>query len=214
MSSDGENEGEQQNTAASMAHSIPIRPMPEFNPNTALGASVATRWKNWISDFDMFLVASGITDTKRQRALLLYQTGARVREIFKQLPETGEDKDYDLAKTKLLTYFEPQKNKRYEVYRFRQAVQERQETLDQFHTGLRALAQTCEFASPEFEIEEQIIIGGASSKIRKRALRDPSLNLAAMLLEGRRDEQSAFQAKDIEFKSLGARFVLSSTKFS
>ena len=67
MSSDGENEGQQQNTAASMAHSIPIRPMPEFNPDTALGASVATRWKNWISDFDMFLVASGITDTKRQR---------------------------------------------------------------------------------------------------------------------------------------------------
>ena len=30
MSSDGENEGGQQNTAASMAHSIPIRPMPEF----------------------------------------------------------------------------------------------------------------------------------------------------------------------------------------
>ena len=59
MSSDGENEEEQQNTAASMAHSIPVRPMPEFNPDTALGASVATRWKNWISDFDMFLVASG-----------------------------------------------------------------------------------------------------------------------------------------------------------
>jgi hypothetical protein len=78
-------------------------------------------------------------------------------------------------------------------------VQEPRETLDQFHTRLRTLAQTCEFASPDFEIEEQIIIGGASSKIRKRALRDPSFNLqlAAMLLEGRRDEQSAFQAKDI-----------------
>ena len=80
-------------------------------------------------------------------------------------------------------------------------MQERQETLDQFHTRLRTLAQTCEFASPEFEIDEQIIIGGASSKIRKRALRDPSFNLAALLLEGRRDEQSAFQAKDIESTS-------------
>ncbi|CAB4044653.1 Hypothetical predicted protein, partial [Paramuricea clavata] len=188
-------------TTVSMAHSVPIRPMPEFNPDAELGASVATRWKNWVADFDMFLLASGVTDPKRQRALLLYQAGTRVREIFKQLPDTGEDKDYDIAKAKLLAHFEPQKNRRYEVYRFRKAVQEPRETLDQFHTRLRTLAQTCEFASPDFELEEQIIIGGASSKIRKRALRDPSFNLAAMLLEGRRDEQSTFQAKDIESTS-------------
>ena len=99
---------------------------------------------------------------------------------------------------KLTQYFEPQKNRRYEVYRFRQATQEKQETLDQFHTRLRTMAQTCEFHDNDFEIEEQIIIGGTSSKIRKRALRDPNFDLKAMLLEGRRDEQSAFQAKDIE----------------
>ena len=82
-----EHEGAQQfnNLPVSMAHSLPIRPMPEFNPDAELGASVATRWKNWVADFDMFLLASGVTDTKRQRALLLYQAGARVREIFKQL---------------------------------------------------------------------------------------------------------------------------------
>ena len=55
---------------------------------------------------------------KRQRALLLYQAGARVHAIFNQMPDTGEDKDYDLAKAKLLAHFEPQKNRRYEVYRF------------------------------------------------------------------------------------------------
>ena len=31
-------------------------------------------------------------------------------------------------------------------------------------------------------------------------MRDPSFDLKAMLLEGRRDEQSAFQARDIETK--------------
>jgi hypothetical protein len=46
----------------------------------------------------MFLTASGITDPKRKRALLLYQAGPRVREIFKQFPETGTDTDYDIAK--------------------------------------------------------------------------------------------------------------------
>lgn len=186
------------NTPNIMAQSVAIRPMPEFNPDADVGASVATRWNNWISDFDMFILASGITDPKRQRALLLYQAGPRVREIFKQLPETGDSSDYDTAKAKLKTYFEPQKNRRYEIYCFRKAVQEQRETLDHFHTRLRTLAQTCEFADQEFEIEEQIIIGGSSSKIRRRALRDPTFSLAAMLLEGRRDEQSTFQARDIE----------------
>ena len=81
-----------------MAHSIQIQPMQEFNPDAELGASLATRWNTWISDFDMYLVATGISDDTRKRALLLYQAGPRIREIFKQLPDTGSDSDYDIAK--------------------------------------------------------------------------------------------------------------------
>ena len=73
-------------------------------------------------------------------------------------------------------------------------------TLDQFHTRLRTMSETCEFADVEFEIEEQIIIGGNSLKIRKRALRDPTFDLKSMLLEGRRDEQSKYQAQQIKSK--------------
>ena len=153
--------------------SVTINPMPEFSPDAKIGTSLATRWSNWQADFEMYLTASGIIDPKRKRALLLYQAGPRVREIFKQIPETGTDEDYEVAKQKLKAYFDPQKNRRYEVYRFRQTTQEDNETLDQFHTRLRTMSETCEFANVDFEIEEQIIIGGNSSKIRKRALRDP-----------------------------------------
>ena len=64
------------------------------------------------------------------------------------------------------------------------------------------MPETCEFNAVEFEIDQQIIIGGTSSKIRKRALRDPQFALKDMLLEGRRDEQSTYQAKDIESKDV------------
>ena len=60
------------------------------------------------------------------------------------------------------------------------------------------MSATCEFGDVGFEIEEQII-GGNSTKIRRRALRDPTLDLKAMLL-GRRDEQSKYQAQQIESK--------------
>ena len=72
-------------------------------------------------------------------------------------------------------YIEPQQNRRYAVYRFRQATQEVNETLDQFHTRLRTLAQTCSFNDVE------IITAGSSSRILKKALRDPSYDLKSIL---------------------------------
>ena len=183
-----------------MSNAISLQPVPEFNPDSGdVGASLATLWKKWLADFEMFTVAAGITDKTRKRALLLYQAGSRVRVIFGQLEATGEADDYDTAKKKLTEYFEPQKNRRYDVYCFRQAHQEPNETLDQYHTRLRTLAVPCEFGDNlAFELEEQIIIGGTSSRIRKQALRDPKYDLKAMLLDGRRDEISQFQSKEIE----------------
>ena len=43
-----------------MAHLL-LQPKPSFDPDTAVGASLATRWKTWLDDFDTFLVANGIT---------------------------------------------------------------------------------------------------------------------------------------------------------
>ena len=74
-----------------MAQSVPVQPMPEFNPDAEVGATVATRWTTWLSDFEMFLLASGITGTKHQQALLLYTAEPRVREIFKQIPNNGDE---------------------------------------------------------------------------------------------------------------------------
>ncbi len=52
----------------------------------------------------------------------------------------------------------------------------------------------------DFEIEQQIITAGISSRIRKKALRDPTYDLKSILLDGRRDELSAYQVRDIESK--------------
>ena len=113
----------QQQLAVQIMQSVTINPMAEFCPDAKVATSIAIRWNNWQSDFDMYLTASGITDTKRQRALLLYQARPRVREVLRQIPDTGPDTDYETAKQKLKAYFDPQKNRRYEVYLFRQATQ-------------------------------------------------------------------------------------------
>ena len=65
-----------------MSQAISLQPVPEFNPDSGeVGASLATLWKKWLADFEMFTTAAGITDNTRKRALLLYQAGSRGSKI-------------------------------------------------------------------------------------------------------------------------------------
>ena len=164
-----------------------LQGLPPFDPDLDVGASVGPRWRTWLADFETFVIANDITDDKRKRALLLYQAGSRVREIFRQLHDTGEDKDYKKAVDKLNEYFEPQKNRLYEVYKFRQAKQQEGETLDQFHTRLRSRSQTCEFADAalDFEIMMQIVVGGRSSRLRKASIARPQNNIERFIVGGK-----------------------------
>ncbi len=175
-----------------------VQPMPPFDPDVDIGQNIAPRWKIWIEDFQTYLVANGITDKKRQRALLLYQAGPRVREIFRQLPDTGEDDDIDTAIEKLNSYFEPQKHRLYEVYKFRQTRQEVNESIDQYYTRLRSMGKRCEFADIDFEIMLQIVLHGTSKRLRKQALRDPKMTLKDLLIIGKQFEMCDFQTADIE----------------
>ncbi|CAB4039302.1 Hypothetical predicted protein [Paramuricea clavata] len=177
-----------------------VQPMPPFDPDNEIGTNLAPKRKIWIEDFQMYLVATGITDKERQRALLLYQAGARVREIFRQLSNTGDD--LETAVAKLNEYFEPQKHRLYEVYKFRQAAQENNVSIDQYQTRLRSLAERCQFENMDFEIMLQIVLKGSSSRLRKQALRDPKMTLKDSLIAGRQIEMSNFQVADIEQKQL------------
>ena len=92
-------------------------------------------------------------------ALLLYQAGHRVCEIFRQLPNTGDAAAHQTAVDKLMEHFKPQHNKLYEIYKFCKTTQQADETIDQFHTRLHSLAQRCEFINDhvDFEIMLQIV---------------------------------------------------------
>ena len=93
-----------------MATAALVNPLPPFDPDSEIGANIGAKWKVWLEDFEMCITANGITKKKKKRTLLLYQAGSRVREFFRQLPDRGEDDDYDTAVTTLNEYFEPQKH--------------------------------------------------------------------------------------------------------
>ena len=117
-----------------------LQPMPLFEPK-ADPTNTSARWTQWIQRFNTYLVASNVKDNARKRALLLYQAGPEVHEIFKTLPDTGDEKNYEAAVNSLTAYFEPEKNRIYQTYMFRQASQQDNETIDEFHTRLRRFTQ-------------------------------------------------------------------------
>ena len=69
-------------------------------------------------------------------------------------------------------YFTPKKNTSYELLKFRYINQNKGETIDSFHTRLRALATNCDFQfhDTDSEIFTQILHGCTSSRLRRRAL--------------------------------------------
>ena len=129
-----------------------VSPMPPFNPEEEVGRNQALRWRTWLADFKMFLATSNITNKTRQRAILLYQAGPRVREICPRIGELSKYDDIAKAEELLTAYFEPKKNRLYEVYKFRQAKQGVSETIDQFHRRLHSISKNCEFSDVDFEI--------------------------------------------------------------
>ena len=144
----------------------------------------------------MYVAAMKVDDDKQKRALLLYQAGQETQEIFKTLTETGDD--YDTAKKKLDKYFSPKKYVDYEIFQFRQAVQHKGETVDQFATRLRKLGANCEFHDLDKELKSAIIQNCQSKRLRRYALREEALTLNALLAKARSLEASERQAIGME----------------
>ena len=70
-------------------------------------SNLSQRWCKWKKSFEYFLLASGINDEKRKRALLSHLIGADTQEIFETFSNTGED--YETAMVKLDDYFDHKK---------------------------------------------------------------------------------------------------------
>ena len=158
--------------------------LPHFDPfDIHADSAIAQRWRKWIKRLENLFIAAAITDKKRQRALLLYYAGEEVCEIFETLAETGED--FATAKEKLTEYFDPKKNVEYEIYKFRQAKQNPGESMSAYHSRLRQLATTCEFADIDKEIKSQIILSCSSQRLCRKALRGTTLTLETLLIEAR-----------------------------
>ena len=93
----------------------------------------SAQWTQWIEQFNTFLIASNIKDSSCKRVLLLYQVEPEVHEIFKTLPHTGDEKDFDKAVQALTKHFELEKSRIYQTYVFRQLKKRTKPLMNTIH---------------------------------------------------------------------------------
>ena len=169
--------------------------LPAFDPYSD-PPSLCTRWTKWQRRFEDAMIGFDITSAKRQRALLLHFGGEELQDVFETLDNTGTVDEIKPALDALTAYFTPKKNTVYEAIIFRDAVQEENETIDQFCTRLRKLAKKCDFADSDREIQIQILAKCRSDYLRKRAL-EKERSLSNLLELARTIELAESRAKQI-----------------
>ncbi len=171
--------------------------VPAFDTDTETDpSSVGPCWNKWLQRFENYTTTMNINEDARLNALLLHLAGKRVHNIYDTLAADADK--YAEIKQKQKTYFTLKKNVLYQVYILRKAVQQPGENLDTYCTRLCMLAKNCEFADVGKEIKAQLIQSCTSSRLRRRALREPDSSLGDLLDHGRSLELSEHQAEGME----------------
>ena len=184
-----------------MAASLALPQFESFHVHSDDG-NTHIRWKKWIDRFENLIVAMDIADESRKKALLLHYAGSEVHDIHSTLDlDQNEGDVYKRSLNALNEYFQSDKNKEYDTFRFRHAKQNTGENIDTYHTRLRKLAETCEFTNVNAEIKSQIIQSCKSSRLRRRGLRDRDMDLKQLLTLARTLEISEEHASHIENES-------------
>ena len=172
---------------------ISVQNVSLFDPNGDV-ASVFQRWERWLRSFELYADASGCTDGKQKRQLLLHSAGIETQDIFFTFEPQPED--YDSAARALTKYFKPAKNLPYVRHIFRQAKQSDCESVAQYVTRLRQLAKDCDFGNETADfIRDQVIDKCSSDKLRTRLLAEKDLTLEKCLTIAASKELSEQQSQ-------------------
>ena len=105
---------------------------------------------------------------------------------------------YTQAVYRLNSFFNPKKNTIIEIYNFGEARQDIKESIEQFVTRLRLLAQYCEFSDTDTEIVTQVIQSCLSTQFRRKLLRTTKLTLHTLLELGCINDNVESQAQIVE----------------
>ena len=165
-----------------------------------------TRWKKWLAKLENYLIAMGITNDGRKKAMLLHYGRDQVFEIYRNLANDTESENYEETKALLTNYMSPVNNNAWSVFLFQSEKQQQGQSLDLYLNRLRTLIKDCPYTGEDVDknLVYQIILGTNMKEVRVHALSTPDISLTALLTYGRLHERSQYQAASMSGVSADA----------
>ena len=165
---------------------VTLSGLPCISPFDCIGepATLAQRWDKWKAEFELYVAASGVEDKLQKRALLLHLAGTGVREIFKTYPDEvkGDAKEFDKAMTCLSNHFEVKKNVPLARQKLLASKPNPGETINNFFTRLKRLAEHCNYGEEEDNQVRDIVIFHVTNKeLKSKFYREENLSLSKLL---------------------------------
>lgn len=132
-------------------------------------------------------------------AFLMIWVGDKGRNIFATWNLEEDDRNkLSVHYEKFEEYVKPRTNVICNKYRFQTRIQADTETFDQFVTELKLMVRDCNYERHEEMVQDRIVIGVKSHKIREKLINVGSdLTLQKALDIARLHEQSTYQARQI-----------------
>ena len=184
-------------TTKKMAATVLNLPSVEpFIIDDSTSLNLSKRWTTYKEGFELYILASGVSQDQQKLALLLHLGGKELCEVYHSVK--AENETFSTAIKKLDTYFIPKRNIIFERYMFKQAVQLEEESAPKYVARLRRLAETCDYGNRiEEELRDQFVVTCYSDSLRQRLLKEETLDLKKLLELSIIKEQSAKQAKEM-----------------
>ncbi|CAJ1049307.1 uncharacterized protein K02A2.6-like [Xyrichtys novacula] len=157
--------------------------MAQFQPppNLSLQGNLAENWKCWSQRFELFSVASGVSEKseKVQCATFLHVAGEEAIKVCNTFVFADAEKDkIAVLKSKFKEYCEPRKNLTYIRHVFFTRAQKQSEPIDSYVTDLKSKAKDCEFGDlHDSLVRDRIVCGITNDQVRGRLLREADLTL-------------------------------------
>lgn len=179
---------------------------PSILPLDLKSSNMPLTWKNWYTQFKIFLRASSLDTQTDQRkvALLLHHMGPDSLEVFNSFNMDLDTVRFEELVSKLETYFLPKVNIAMERHKFFTRTQQAGESIDEYVTSLKNLSLSCDFNNIREDLVRDIFVCGLNnnwSNIKERLLNEGSIKLEKALEIAKSIELTKDHAKQLQVQS-------------
>ena len=192
-----------QNTGASASQQLLLPAGLSMPKALTIEGNLAAKWKKFKRTWDNYALVARLNrfEDEFKTATFLPCIGEDALEIFEGLDFPSEDdrKKLEVVITKFQGFCLGETNETYERFVFNSRQKKENETVDQYITTLRRLAQTCNFCAclRDSLILDRLVLRINNNNIQKKLLQDRKLTLTKAIDICRSSEKTKQQVKNI-----------------